>query len=145
MTTFFFIIIKTFSTIAIKQTPCQIQMEFAPLWHKRGQFLENGIGWCGFQMNVKRKVITFGWPTITIHLHGNVSSFSFLFDFFSSFVPIMFSHSFFPILFSLVIHLSSYFLLFLVFFSLIVLFVVFSSFCALKFQCNLCVLAPLKV
>jgi hypothetical protein len=32
---FFFIIIKVLSTIAIEQPPCQIQMEFAPLWHEK--------------------------------------------------------------------------------------------------------------
>jgi hypothetical protein len=99
----FFIIIKTFLTIAIKQTPCQIQMEFAPLWHKKGLAPRKGIGWCGFQVHEKRKMVTFGWPTITIHLQGNVSSFSFYF--FSSF--------FFPLCFPIVFFLFCSLLLFI--------------------------------
>ncbi len=63
----------------------------------------------------------------------NVSSFSLLFDFFSSFFfPLCFPINFFSILFSLIIHLSSYFLLFLVFFSFIVLFVVFFIFLCIE-------------
>ncbi len=84
MTMTFFIIIKVLSTIAIEQPPCQIWTEFAPLWHEK-ELTPRKRHWMVWFSNVKRKMIVLGWPTIMIHLQGNVSSFSFLFDLFSSF------------------------------------------------------------